>query len=107
MGQRLRGVLLSASQTLLLDVDRFLAFIEFATVLFLCHVLVFLAHKACGILAPRPGIEPTAPALEGEVFTTGPSTFIESLLCAVCMALASGSSRSGGGNRQVNRQSDS
>ena len=25
---------------------------------------------ACGILAPRPGIEPTSPSLEGEVLTT-------------------------------------
>ena len=32
----------------------------------------FFGHKACGILAPRPGIEPTCPALEGEVLTTGP-----------------------------------
>ena len=28
-------------------------------------------HKACGILAPQPGIEPTSPTLEGEVLTTG------------------------------------
>ena len=27
---------------------------------------------ACGILVPRPGIEATAPTLEGEVLTTGP-----------------------------------
>ena len=27
---------------------------------------------ACGILVPRPGIEPTSPALEGGFFTTGP-----------------------------------
>ena len=27
---------------------------------------------ACGILAPRPGIEPASPALEGGFFTTGP-----------------------------------
>ena len=26
---------------------------------------------ACGILAPRPGIEPVPPAMEGEVLTTG------------------------------------
>ena len=26
---------------------------------------------ACGILAPRPGIEPTPPALEARVLTTG------------------------------------
>ena len=28
-------------------------------------------HEACGILAPKPGIEPTPTALEGEVLTTG------------------------------------
>ena len=28
--------------------------------------------ETCGILAPRPGIEPASPALEGEVLTTGP-----------------------------------
>ena len=28
--------------------------------------------KACGILVPRPGIEPASPALEGGFFTTGP-----------------------------------
>ena len=27
----------------------------------------FFGHEACGILAPQPGIEPTPPALEGEV----------------------------------------
>ena len=27
---------------------------------------------ACGILVPRPGIEPVSPALEGSFFTTGP-----------------------------------
>ena len=31
----------------------------------------FFGHEACGILAPWPGIEPTPPALEGEVLTTG------------------------------------
>ena len=29
-------------------------------------------REACGILVPLPGIEPTSPALEGEVLTTGP-----------------------------------
>ena len=38
---------------------------------------VVVAHRlscpvACGILVPRPGIEPTSPALEGGVLTTGP-----------------------------------
>ena len=32
----------------------------------------FFGHKACGILAPQPGIKPTSSALEGEVLTTGP-----------------------------------
>ena len=32
----------------------------------------FFGREAGGILAPRPGIEPAPPALEGEVFTTGP-----------------------------------
>ena len=27
----------------------------------------FFGHKACGILDPQPGIEPTPAALEGEV----------------------------------------
>ena len=31
----------------------------------------FFGREACGILAPRPGTEPTLPALEGEVLTTG------------------------------------
>ena len=31
----------------------------------------FFGHEACGILAPRPGIEPAPSALEGEVLTTG------------------------------------
>ena len=32
----------------------------------------FFGHEARGILAPPPGIEPSPPALEGEVLTTGP-----------------------------------
>ena len=28
-------------------------------------------HEACRISAPQPAIEPTTPALEGEVLTTG------------------------------------
>ena len=31
----------------------------------------FYGHEACGILAARPGTEPTPPALEGDVITTG------------------------------------
>ena len=32
----------------------------------------FSGHEACGILAPRPGIDPAPPALEGDVLSTGP-----------------------------------
>ena len=31
----------------------------------------FFGYEACEVLAPRPGIEPTASALEVEVLTTG------------------------------------
>ena len=39
----------------------------------LCFDLCFglLSHKACGILAPRPGIKPASSALESKVLTTG------------------------------------
>ena len=30
----------------------------------------FFGHKACGIFAPHPGMEPTLTALEGKVLTT-------------------------------------
>ena len=33
---------------------------------------VFFAHELCGILAAQLVIEPTPPALEGKVLTTGP-----------------------------------
>ena len=32
----------------------------------------FFGCEAFGILAPQPEIEPTPPALEGKVLTTGP-----------------------------------
>ena len=32
----------------------------------------FSGQEAYGVLAPWPGIEPTLPALEGKVLTTGP-----------------------------------
>ena len=32
----------------------------------------FFGCKACGILAPRPGVKPVSPALESKVLTTGP-----------------------------------
>ena len=46
--------------------------IEFVTILLLFYVFWFFGREACGIPAPRPGIEPAPPALEGEVPTTGP-----------------------------------
>ena len=50
----------------------FKAFIEFFyNIVSVVFMLCFFGHEACGILAPRPGIEPTVPALGGEVLTTG------------------------------------
>ena len=54
------------------DVHHFIVFIEFVTILLLFYVFCVLG-KACGILTPQPGIEPTLPTLEGKVLTTGPS----------------------------------
>ena len=44
-----------------------------------CFMFCCFGHEACGVLALRPRIEPSHPALEGEVLTTGPSE--KSLLC--------------------------
>ena len=38
---------------------------------YFCFMFWFFGHEACGTFAPRPGIEPAPPALEGEVLTTG------------------------------------
>ena len=66
----------------------FKVFIQFVTILFLFCVW-FFGHEACGLLASQTGIEPTSPALEGEVLTTGPScshswylVFLTSVVCA-------------------------
>ena len=32
----------------------------------------FFGLEACGIEAPRPGIKPVLPALDGKILTTGP-----------------------------------
>ena len=48
-------------------------FTVFVTILLLFYLLIFLAPHGMWILVPQPGIEPTPPALEGEVLTTGPS----------------------------------
>ena len=45
-------------------------FIESVTILLLFSFW-FLCHEGPGILAPRSGIKPAAPALGGEVLTTG------------------------------------
>ena len=45
-------------------------FIEFVTILLLFYVSIFDC-RAGGVLGPWPGIEPTPPALKGEVLTTG------------------------------------
>ena len=34
------------------------------------YEVMFFGYKACGILAPRPGVEPAPLALEGKVLTT-------------------------------------
>ena len=49
----------------------FKVFIEFVTILFPFHVLVF-GRQACGYLVPQPGKEPVPPALGSKVLTTGP-----------------------------------
>ena len=51
----------------------FKVFVEFVTILLLYDVVFFSGLEPCGILTPQPGIEPTPPALKGEILTTGPS----------------------------------
>ena len=49
-------------------------FIESVTILLPFYVLGFWGgHKACGVLAPWPGLECTSPVLEGQVLSTGQS----------------------------------
>ena len=47
------------------------SFTESVTYCF-CFVFWIFGPRACGVLAPRPGIEPVTPALKGRVLTTGP-----------------------------------
>ena len=47
-------------------------FIEFVTIFCFCFMFWFFGHKACGILAPWPGIEPAPPTVKGEVLISGP-----------------------------------
>ena len=44
-----------------------------------CFMFWFCGCEACGVLAPRPGIEPLPPALEGEVLTTEPPEMSQEL----------------------------
>ena len=57
--------------------------IEFVTILLLLLMVWFFGLKTCGILASWPGIEPIAPAVEGEVSTTGPPG--KSSRTSICM----------------------
>ena len=51
----------------------FKIFIEVITILILLFFMSWsFGHEACGILACRPRIESSPPALEGEVLTSGP-----------------------------------
>ena len=57
-------------------VDHFLkVFIEHYNIVYVIMVFFFFffCQEASGILAPRLGIKPTVPALEGKVLATGPS----------------------------------
>jgi len=49
----------------------FKVFTEFVTIFLLFYVLEFLATRHVGFLAPRTGIKPGPPALEGKVLNTG------------------------------------
>ena len=49
-------------------------FTEFVTILLLLFkfcFFFFFGPEACGMLVPQKEIEPTPPALEGEILTTG------------------------------------
>ena len=52
--------------------------IELGTTLFLFYALVFWPRRMWHV-APQPGMEPTAPATEGKVLTTGPQGSPKSL----------------------------
>ena len=79
----------------------FKVFIEFVTILLLFYVFCsfcffvffFFCCEACGILALQAGIEPTPPALEGEVLTIGPPEKSQDLVLnsslSVCICVLS------------------
>ena len=47
--------------------DHFKVFIQLVIILLLFFYVLVFGHKACGILAPRPGTELSSPALEGSL----------------------------------------
>ena len=69
------------------SVDHFLGvFIEFVTMLFLLHVLVFWP-QGMEILAPWQGIETVPLALEGKALTTGPPVKVKVQVTQSCPTL--------------------
>ena len=44
-------------------------------------------NEACGVLAPRPGIDPEFPALQEGFLTTGPPEVPFSLCVCVCVCI--------------------
>ena len=46
----------------------FIEFVQYCS----CFMVWFFGCKACGILDPWPGIDPTSSSLEGEILTTEP-----------------------------------
>ena len=72
------SLLLSFNFFFLLKIFLFLTWTIFKVLIeFVCYNIAsvlfrFFGPEACGVLAPRPGIEPAPAALEGEVLTTGP-----------------------------------
>ena len=59
-------------KTIFFNVDPFLKSLLNLLQYCFCFMFWFFGLEACRILAPQPGIEPTLPALEGVVLTTGP-----------------------------------
>ena len=61
-----------------------------------CFMFWFFGHEACGILVPRPGIEPAPSASEGEVLTTEPlrespgTHYLIAYLCLFSSAFSAG-----------------
>ena len=65
----------------------FKAFIESVALLFLFW---FFGRETCGIFAARPGIEPTLPALKGQVLTVAsPGRSEEGSFVCICVIIFS------------------